>query len=61
MKISASDHRHFGATGLRVPPIVFGTAALGNVPEVIPEQRKLAICGEWFRACRAAGFYRCGV
>jgi D-threo-aldose 1-dehydrogenase len=28
---------------------VFGTAALGNVPQVIPEQRKLEICGEWFQ------------
>jgi D-threo-aldose 1-dehydrogenase len=28
---------------------VFGTAALGNVPRVIPEQRKLEICGEWFK------------
>jgi D-threo-aldose 1-dehydrogenase len=31
-----------------VPPIIFGTAAFANQPEVIPEQRKLAICGEWF-------------
>lgn len=38
-----------GIRGLTVPPIVFGTAALGNVPHVIPEQRKLEICGEWFQ------------
>jgi D-threo-aldose 1-dehydrogenase len=37
-----------GIAALSVPPIVFGTAALGNVPRVIPEQRKLEICGEWF-------------
>src|SRR3954471_1499336 len=49
MKISAAHGRALGATGLTLPPIVFGTAALANVPEVIPEQRKLAICGEWFR------------
>jgi D-threo-aldose 1-dehydrogenase len=35
--------------GLSVRPIIFGTAALGNVPRVIPEQRKLEICGEWFK------------
>ena len=28
---------------------MFGTAALGNVPQVIPEQRKLEICGKWFQ------------
>lgn len=49
MNISADQRRPFGALGLTVPPIVFGTAALGNVPQVIPEQRKLEICGEWFR------------
>ncbi|HEX5471259.1 MAG TPA: aldo/keto reductase [Lacipirellulaceae bacterium] len=49
MKITAHQHRPLGRLDLRVPPIVFGTAALGNVPQVIPEQRKLAICGEWFR------------
>ena len=49
MKISADHHRPFGNTGLRVPPIMFGTSALGNVRRVIPEQTKLEICGEWFR------------
>lgn len=49
MKFSADHHRPFGKTGLRVPPIVFGAAALGNVPRVIPDQTKLAIVGEWFR------------
>jgi D-threo-aldose 1-dehydrogenase len=49
MNISAGQRRPFGALGLTVPPIVFGTAALGNVPQVIPEQRKLEICGEWFQ------------
>src|SRR5215212_10299710 len=38
-----------GKLGKMMPPIVFGTAALGNVPRVIPEQRKLEICGEWLR------------
>ena len=49
MNISAGQRRPFGALGLTIPPIVFGTAALGNVPQVIPEQRKLEICGEWFQ------------
>src|SRR4051812_14055749 len=49
MKISAAQCRPLGATGLSVPPIIFGTAALANEPDVIPEQRKLAICGEWFQ------------
>src|SRR3954468_3220347 len=49
MKISAAHGRPLGATGLTLPPILFGTAAFANWPEVIPEQRKLAICGEWFR------------
>jgi D-threo-aldose 1-dehydrogenase len=41
--------RELGRSGIAVPPILFGTGALANVPKVIPEQRKLAICGEWFR------------
>jgi D-threo-aldose 1-dehydrogenase len=47
--ISQSQRRLLGFTGLKAPPIFFGTAALANLPRVIPEQRKLAICGEWFR------------
>ena len=49
MNISAGQRRPFGSLGLTIPPIVFGTAALGNVPQIIPEQRKLEICGAWFR------------
>src|SRR3954464_1409153 len=49
MKISAGHRQPLGASGLTVPPIIFGTAVLANKPEVIPEQRKLAICGEWFQ------------
>jgi D-threo-aldose 1-dehydrogenase len=37
-----------GQSGLQTPPIIFGTAALANLPQVIPEQRKLEICGAWF-------------
>jgi D-threo-aldose 1-dehydrogenase len=56
MKISADHGRRLGATGLTLPPIVFGTAALANRPEVIPEQRKLAICGEWFQQVEPPAF-----
>ncbi|MEO7403980.1 MAG: aldo/keto reductase [Burkholderiales bacterium] len=49
MKILRDQQRAFGGTGLSVPPIAFGTAALGNVSCVVPDQTKLAICGEWFR------------
>lgn len=49
MIIFDNHYRPFGKTGLVVPPILFGTAVLGNVHRVIPEQTKFAICGEWFR------------
>jgi D-threo-aldose 1-dehydrogenase len=49
MKFLCDQHLPFGKTGLAIPPIVFGTAALGNANRVIPELTKLAICGEWFR------------
>lgn len=49
MKLPTSQRRAFGETGLTIPPIALGTASLANLPDVIPEQRKLAICGEWFR------------
>jgi D-threo-aldose 1-dehydrogenase len=49
MSILSGHHRPFGKTGLALPPIVFGSAALGNVERVITEQAKLAICGEWFQ------------
>jgi D-threo-aldose 1-dehydrogenase len=49
MSRTCEQHRPFGKTGLAIPPIVFGAAALGNARRVITEQSKLAICGEWFR------------
>lgn len=49
MKITSANRRRFGGLHLEAPPIVFGTAALGNMRKVIPLERKLAICGEWFR------------
>lgn len=38
-----------GRTGLRVPPIVFGSSCLGNLYEELPWATKLAIMSEWFR------------
>lgn len=45
---SAADYRAFGKTDLRVPPIVFGSSALGNLYRVIPDVAKLEIVSEWF-------------
>jgi D-threo-aldose 1-dehydrogenase len=53
MSAPGNLHRDFGATGLVIPPIVFGTAAFGNVPRVITDQAKAAIIGEWFRGIPA--------
>ncbi len=48
MLLTADDYRPFGNTGLRVPPIVFGTSALGNLYRVISDVAKLEIASEWF-------------
>lgn len=44
-------HRPFGKTGLRVPPVIFGTSCLGNLYRVVPEETKLAIVAEIIRHC----------
>jgi D-threo-aldose 1-dehydrogenase len=49
LKITEEHCRPFGRTGLRVPPIVFGTSVLGNAFHAIPDQTKSAIMSEWFR------------
>jgi D-threo-aldose 1-dehydrogenase len=48
LKLSADNYRPFGNTGLRVPPIVFGCSALGNLYRVISDVAKLEIVSEWF-------------
>jgi D-threo-aldose 1-dehydrogenase len=48
LKLSANDYRPLGKTGLRVPPIVFGCSALGNLYQVVPDVAKLEIVSEWF-------------
>jgi len=49
MAITFDQHQPFGRTGLLVPPMMFGTAALGNVRRVTAEQTKFEICGQWFQ------------
>lgn len=40
-----SQKSELGNTGLKVPPILFGTSALGNLYEAIPNETKEAIVG----------------
>ena len=67
MKLSAATYRPLGKTGLRVPPIVFGSSSLGNLFGVIPDVTKLEICSEWFEYLEApivvdsAGKYGAGL
>jgi D-threo-aldose 1-dehydrogenase len=49
LKITSAHRRPFGRTGLQVPPIVFGSSALGGAFQTIPDPTKTAIVGEWFR------------
>jgi len=41
--------KKFGKTGLEIPPIIFGTSALGNLYMALPEETKLKIVSECFR------------
>jgi D-threo-aldose 1-dehydrogenase len=50
------QHSSLAGTGLQIPPILFGTASLGNVGRVITEQAKVAICGDWFRGVKSPVF-----
>ena len=51
MTIPTINHRPFGKTGLHVPPIIFGTSCLGNLYQVVPDEKKFAIVSEMFRHC----------
>lgn len=42
-------YKELGQTGLKVPPIIFGTSCLGNLYQAIPYQTKLDIVTEMFR------------
>jgi D-threo-aldose 1-dehydrogenase len=37
-----------GKTGISIPPIIFGTSALGNLFGILPYSEKKAICEAWF-------------
>ncbi len=56
-----------GKTGLRLPPIVFGTSALGNLYQAIDDSVKQEIVAEWFQhspgivAADSAGKYGAGL
>lgn len=39
----------FGKTGLHVPPIIFGTSALGNLYKALKDETKLKIISNWFQ------------
>jgi D-threo-aldose 1-dehydrogenase len=43
------QYRILGTSGLAVPPMAFSAAPLANACRVIPEQRRIAICVEWFK------------
>jgi D-threo-aldose 1-dehydrogenase len=67
MTLSPLKHQPLGRTGLRVPPVVFGTSCLGNLYQVVPDETKHAIVSEIFRHCPApvvldsAGKYGAGL
>jgi D-threo-aldose 1-dehydrogenase len=66
MILAADQYRPLGKTGLRVPPIVFGTSALGDERRTTADQTKREICVHWFRhveppvAVDTAGRYGAG-
>lgn len=43
-----TETRRFGRTGLKMPPIIFGTSCLGNLYRALTYETKLAIMREWF-------------
>lgn len=57
----------FGRTGLKIPPIVFGTSCLGNLYEVVPDEVKYEIVSEFMThvaspvALDSAGKYGAGL
>lgn len=43
-------HRQpFGKTGLRIPPVVFGSTSLGNLFAEVADEAKQRVVAEWFR------------
>jgi D-threo-aldose 1-dehydrogenase len=60
-------YKNLGQTGLKVPPIIFGTSCLGNLYQALPESTKLETIKEMFRhvdppvALDSAGKYGAGL
>ena len=60
-------YKDFGRTGLKLPPVIFGTSCLGNLYQAIPESVKLETIQEMFRhvpapvALDSAGKYGAGL
>jgi D-threo-aldose 1-dehydrogenase len=44
-----TERASFGKTGLRLPPIVFGSSSLGNLYRELPIAEKRALAAAWFR------------
>ena len=42
------EYHQIGKSGINVPPIVFGTSALGNLYKAVDDEIKLAIVKECF-------------
>ncbi len=42
-------YHEIGETGIKIPPIIFGTSALGNLYRALPDETKLEIIDEYFR------------
>jgi len=59
--------RPLGRTGIRIPPVIFGSSAMGNLYRDIPYEEKRKIAEEWFRTVDApiavdtAGKYGAGL
>ena len=51
--------RPLGQTGLSFPEIIFGTSCLGNLYEVVPDDRKLAIVSEIVRHSPSPAVFDC--
>ena len=60
-------YQELGRTGIKVPSIIFGTSALGNLYQALPQQTKLDIVREMFQhvekpvALDSAGKYGAGL
>jgi D-threo-aldose 1-dehydrogenase len=60
-------YQKLGRTGIKIPPIIFGTSALGNLYQALPQQTKLDIVKEMFQhvekpvALDSAGKYGAGL